>query len=427
MEIKGRIRFSAILVSAALWVTGSAQASLLGLKQVQISDGSQVDILFDGKVSKSQLRTEFFNDIIQISLTDTAVYPAKISSVNGPILTKIFAYQYAPKLVRCRLTVKGKAEAFKDHVKVIPNGSILTVRFDDKLVNEALLSASDRISMTKAAPRAVSEPKVVTKPVPKPAPKTAPELDSDERSLLERVLKAEDKPTEKRIEKIVIDKPVEKPVQKSVEKEKAQTPMTRPLAGNSKPLMSPLKVMGKMSILIGLLLAALIGFKKLMKGNSALSKLAKSSIGKKKMIEVLSTHHLGPKKSIAVVKIAGRMLVLGIANESINLIAQLNSGESPSTLDLSELEDLGLGGIPAVTPAPMKAAVSAPILTNNSPPLQKQDADIFAKFLDSEASKPAIYSPTVNPSALKNPVSRTAAPNSVRAQIRNRLEGLKQL
>ena len=84
METQGRFKLGAVVLGAALLLAGPAQANLLGLKQVQVSDGSQVDILFDGKVNKNQLRTEFFNDIIQISLTDTAVYPAKISSINVP-------------------------------------------------------------------------------------------------------------------------------------------------------------------------------------------------------------------------------------------------------------------------------------------------------------------------------------------------------
>src|SRR4051794_32539193 len=73
----------------------SAQAShaITVLKQVQVSNGSQIDLLFDGKVQKTQIQTEFMGDVIQLSIQDVSVYPAKISSVNGGSLTKIFAYQ----------------------------------------------------------------------------------------------------------------------------------------------------------------------------------------------------------------------------------------------------------------------------------------------------------------------------------------------
>ena len=96
----------------------STGSGITALKQVQVSNGSQIDLLFDGKVQKSQIRTEYLGDIIQLSIQDVSVYPAKISSVNGGELTKVFAYQYAPKLVRCRLSVKGKAEDYKDKLEI---------------------------------------------------------------------------------------------------------------------------------------------------------------------------------------------------------------------------------------------------------------------------------------------------------------------
>src|SRR5437868_4850027 len=92
--------------------------ALTTLKQVQISNGTQIDLLFDGRISKNQIRTEFFGDVVQINLMDVSVYPAKISTVSGGPLTKIFAYQYAPKLVRCRLSVKGKAEEFRNRLSI---------------------------------------------------------------------------------------------------------------------------------------------------------------------------------------------------------------------------------------------------------------------------------------------------------------------
>lgn len=116
-----------------------------------------------------------------------------------------------------------------------------------------------------------------------------------------------------------------------------------------------------------------------------------------RMIEVLSTHYLGPKKSIAVVRVAGRVLVLGVSNESINLITQL-SGE-----DAAESIDLGEFGLPKGPSAPSRgvgaggAAGTGATAAGNA---------IFADLLQTERAK--------------------SGPN-VRAQIRNRLEGLKQL
>lgn len=50
-----------------------------------------------------------------------------------------------------------------------------------------------------------------------------------------------------------------------------------------------------------------------------------------KPIKVLSTGFLGPKKSIALVEVAGEILVLGIANDNISLLANV---EDPEQIDL---------------------------------------------------------------------------------------------
>src|SRR5258708_1989943 len=102
--------------------------ALTTLKKVQVTDHSQVDLIFDDKVYARQIKTEFVNDIIQLSLNDVSVYPAKITSISGAELTKVFAYQYAPKLVRCRFSVKGKADDFKNRISIKASGKIVTVR-----------------------------------------------------------------------------------------------------------------------------------------------------------------------------------------------------------------------------------------------------------------------------------------------------------
>ncbi|MEK7692156.1 MAG: hypothetical protein AAB425_14165, partial [Bdellovibrionota bacterium] len=69
-------------------------AGPIHLKQVAVADGSRVDLLFDGKIDKKQIKTEYFRDIVQVTLTDATVYPAKISNVSGSgSLKKVFANQ----------------------------------------------------------------------------------------------------------------------------------------------------------------------------------------------------------------------------------------------------------------------------------------------------------------------------------------------
>lgn len=382
--------FNYIPIFLIAWLPLDAMAMVL-LKQVQVSSGAQIDLLFDGKVNKSQVQTEFFNDIIQLSMVDVTVYPAKISSVNGSILTKIFAYQYAPRLVRCRLTVNGNAEDYKDRLVIQSNGKILTVKISEP--QEQPSEKSDKINLPAAAPirEASAHPAVGSE-----APQKADELDVEEKKLLTKVLNS--------------------PVQAL--NARAPKPVQQKLGGGIKPLPSLGNVLMKLGVVMGIFGIFVILLKKVMTGKSKrpgevrllgvsnpeiasvlgegriqnlqgtggsrgvfgfLGQLAQSGLGKlgqkEKMIEVLSTHHLGPKQSIAVVRVCGKQMVLGIANESISLISQL-TGSQDKEIEESELDAAGTA--------------------------------TFSELLKSEKSKPAF-------------------PNGVRSRIRSRLEGLKPL
>ncbi len=387
------------LACAALSLASTAAnaATTTTLKQVQVNNGSQVDLLFDGRIGKNQIRTEFFNDVIQIILSDAAVYPAKISSVQGGDLTKIFAYQYAPKLVRCRLTVKGKAESYKDKIQITTQGRILSVRLDGV--------ATDRISIASAAAQRVGAKPAVE--AAKSAVVSGPkEAEADERALLDRVTRGEAAP------QALVTAP------EPVRQKAAQPPA--PLA-SGKPLPGMLSTFGKLCAVLAIFLGLAFAARRLMakmggKPNSqligAISKFA-GVARKPKMIDVISSHYLGPKKSICVVKIAGRTLVLGVTNESINLITQLNG-------DISEAELVGeLGGdfgdLLSPTAKPQQPQARAQV--------QAQPYAQAPSGTGAVSAGPAIFS-----DVLGNERSKPALPaNNVRSQIKSKLEGYKSL
>src|SRR3954470_22293536 len=68
------------------------------LKHVQVKNASEFSLVFDGKVEEGQISSEYVNDIFQVNLKNVTVYPAKIVPVQGKFFSKIFAYQYSPKL-----------------------------------------------------------------------------------------------------------------------------------------------------------------------------------------------------------------------------------------------------------------------------------------------------------------------------------------
>ena len=445
---KKKSRFLFLILSLVVLGTmtlGAGDAlALTALKQVQVSDASRVDLLFDGKVSRSQIRTEFFRDIIQISLNDVSVYPAKISSVSGGDLTKIFAYQYAPKLVRCRLTVKGKAESYKNRIVLSsggPGGEMLTIR-----LNGAAGSSMVRIR------------------------------DADERALLDHVMKAKDpgasaSPADAPAD--AIDTITEKsaapakgiggpPTGSSATGAAATQSIVntedRPLnldgsrdhnAGNqlggASGFPSPLSALAKLAFVIGLFSVVALAVKKFWKpgekgtqdtpligaiGRFARKNLGSKVMGSKKMaIEILANHHIGPKKSIAVIKVGGRTMVVGITEQAINLISQLSPdslGEEDTMNALAELDSPPLEETTNLASAPKSATLAG-------------GPAVFSKMLQSETAKPSQPKRDVRVTSYGNSSAPTdatvgnvsaaaaASLSGVRAQIRSKLEGLKQI
>lgn len=533
MSNKGIQLIQALGIAAIAAMAGADPAlALTTLKQVQVSNGSQIDLLFDGKISKGQLKTEYFNDIIQISMTDVAVYPAKISSINGGDLTKVFAYQYAPRLVRCRISVRGKAEEYKDRFKIVttaPGGKVITLALEG-----AKNPASDSISVAAAAPEKPAHAEAVAR-VAEGAPGKASDkkLEAEEKALLERVMSgtapmaAAEKPAsnerkgEKEAERAEKSEKSEKGEkgEKSARSEKDRKEEGKIKAqgqgsglGSARPLPSFTGLFVKLGGVLALFGLIALAFRRIMNlkqhgaieaavsgGKPArgvagvLSRFARSGLGrisgigaKPRMIEVLSTQHLGPKNSIAVVRVMEQVLVLGITADAINLITQVGEGEAGAGLEsLEDLEELGVLSKHAVKGTASKTSAAASLaaaqsVTRSTPQRGGLGATaagpaVFADLLRNEATKPrigaaapgpSISSPaplgTVNsPSAQSvvgpkvsrplSPASRdylNAGQNSgpslggfagapgpqgqatsanVRAQIKSRIEGMKQL
>ncbi len=381
----------------------------LNLKQVQVGNSphsSEVTLLFDGKIDKNKVKLEFFNDIVQLSLSDVAVYPAKIFSVNSNVLAKVFAYQYAPDLVRCRLTIKGKAENFKDRIRLSPSGKVLTLRLDaGPTVDQIGVQASQAQRVAPSESANVTAGKV--------APTVAKVEDPEEKALLEKVLKAG---APVGVHAVAPEKAQEKTQEKSQDKaqEKAQDKFSQnaseqqPLA-TGKPLPSPLKAMGKLALVVGMFVVAALGFKRMMlnrKGRvdrvekrsgvfgslkGAFGAFAGKAAAREQMIEVIGTHYLGPKKSIMIVKVAGQNLVLGVTDHQINLISKLGEGD-----------------------------LASESLENEDP---KQNAGVSRYGSGALSAGPAVFSEMLSSERVKPQVSSQNA----RSQIRSRLEGFKPL
>ena len=71
-----------------------------------------------------------------------------------------------------------------------------------------------------------------------------------------------------------------------------------------------------LSMVLGLIFLLFFGFKKYVLKNTMFG-------GGGKLVQVLSTNFLAPKKNITLVEVAGEVLVLGISDQSISLLTSI--------------------------------------------------------------------------------------------------------
>ncbi|MCW3101410.1 MAG: hypothetical protein JWL77_7028, partial [Chthonomonadaceae bacterium] len=332
-----------------------------------------------------------------------------------------------PNLVRVRFSVDGKADQFQGKVKWELKGKTLTVSFPNNVVAAKKEENSDH-----------------------------------EKSLLAKVLGThEDSKVEKINDQAV--KPAKAEVANSEPREEKQetklenrghhltgngsaTPNSAPNLGGAKPAPSALRSFFAMILVVGGLGLVLVYVKKKKNvvqakkvGDSWFSNLLPNGKKQKSLIEIVGVHALGPKQSITVVRIRGQQLVLGVTEGNVQLITQLDSDDDIDVMDDPKVAD-SLGKIFGAKPKIEPVAQSRPA-QGSARPAQNQHQDLGASFnamLKNSTGAGAIVArnayqaqggntqvPQATRSANPSTVSNTGLQSSVRDQIKQRLQGMR--
>ncbi len=126
--------------------------AVTNLKDLRVGKDGYVHLSFDKKLSESQIKIDTLRDIVQFSIKNATVYPAKIFSVDQKSLKKVFAYQYTPNVIRCRLTVPGDSNDFKNNFSLSKDRKTLTLKVSTIVKkDEKPKTQSIQVSQSKAS------------------------------------------------------------------------------------------------------------------------------------------------------------------------------------------------------------------------------------------------------------------------------------
>jgi len=161
-------------------------------------------------------------------------------------------------------------------------------------------------------------------------------------------------------------------------------------------------------------------------GDSWLSGILSGGKRQKPYIEVLANHALGPKQSITVVRIKDQQFVLGVTQDSVQLITQIDSEDA----DLDLLDDPKVAdSIGRMFGAPVKAEAPKVREAANQPQIRSVPNQSFDALLKGSSGAGAIIARNAyQGNGPVQPLKAQGAPNpesGVRDQIKKRLQGMR--
>ena len=321
--------------------------SLNGLKKVHshlMSNGHIVRLEFNKPVS-DWIEPVFYEKSVQIDFPRAFITPSKkIFSAESFAISRVLASQFDSETLRVRFQIKPEVTDIEDRFKLVSQGRFVVVRFDtseaptsisakvlperkqnkgfeimdDDQLSQFLYQASQKMK--------IKEKEIISK--------------SDSNGYLEKIKEKDPEETGIRVKRAgmgvapIVDQ-IKKAALINSEKDKKRKSYpetkttTKENAGSflkdSMPTGKPIKIIpsgmkmvSMFALVLGLMFLVFFGFKKYVLKNTAFG-------GGNKLVNVLGTWFLGPKKNICLVEVAGEVLVLGVSQENITLLSSVTS------------------------------------------------------------------------------------------------------
>jgi len=318
--------------------------SLNPLKKVHshlMSNGHIVRLEFKNPV-ENWAEPVFYEKSVQLDFPGAFIEPAKKSfSADSSMVTKVFASQFDGETLRVRFHIKPGTDDIEERFKLVSQGRFIIVRFDTDYV-ESVIASSKEISkktqntdvmgdkelanfLSRASEKMKRQEESLASAIKKGEP-TIQEVETQSSEIKVKRAGMGVAPLVDQIKKAALSNSDED--KKDVVLNKSKTKITtkdntsfslkdsRPTGKPMEMIPSGMKMISMFAVVLGLMFLIFFGFKKYVLKNTAFG-------GGNKLVNVLGTWFLGPKKNIALVEVAGEILVLGMSQDNITLLSSI--------------------------------------------------------------------------------------------------------
>jgi flagellar biosynthetic protein FliO len=335
---------------------------------------------------------KFFKKSIQVDFPLAYVNPSKRYFETGDDrVRQVYVSQFDPKRLRLRLMLASGVSIPKDQTVVEQVGRVLRIRINSATSEpsstkseasdplESLLARASRIQKSKVV-RTKTTSGQLSKPDPSEKQPRTPQPTKEVKSVSSMKKMDKTSPLLSQVlgqglksEQPKKESPSELPVLKT--QKAGMLDFGTDLSSKDSGLFSAsLKMASTLGLVLGLMFVVFHLFKKFGLKNSVFG-------GEGKPIKILSTGFLAPRKSIALVEVAGDILVIGISNDQISLLSNVQDPERIERIKNS-LHKKGRESKPVAVSSKSKEEVVEPLTRREEiPQAKKQGVDVYNKRL----------------------------------------------
>ncbi len=329
----------------------------------------------------------FSKTSIQLDFKNASIIPAKrFFYTSDSVIPQVYVYQPIRGVVRVRLGLAEKIEDLAGRMEMVKKGRFLEVRINKQIaVVEEVSKEGDILQqLLSRASREVSKNRIERK-VPIQSAALTQEITATKKAQPIRKVELPQKVTRKT-----------KPTEMRTEKNNSTFLQSLESSNTKKFELVPsgIRMVSMLLLVVAFMLLIFYLFKKFVLKNTPFE-------GSGKLVQVLGTGFLGPRNNIALVEVAGDVLVLGISNDNITLLSHIEDEDK-----IAEIRS--------------RSGKNRPVKTNLDPIIKKAISQLSIKDIPKRKPFVNVLRQYTN---LKTSKDKSVA--DVSAQIRRNLNKLK--